>query len=429
MKPSYYIIKANSDPETLALYSTKTSSLILIPHETYTDMQDGNLDAEDESLLKELGFLVPDQKEEIEYMINMFENAQIPYVQAIFALNMDCNFACRYCFEGDSKTGIRMDKRVMEQGLRFIEDEIKKHDTKELMIGLYGGEPLLTPDLAKQLLFEANKICAKYGIKLKATMVTNGSLLKRALLKELIQLGLEKIRVTLDGPPEVHNYFRPFKNKKGSFEIILNNLRECIDLIPRLEIGGNYSKETYKKFPYLLDILLKEGLTPEKVEFIRFEPIINQPKGISIFKGGCSSINEPWVAEAALFLREEIMKRGYKTRKIEPIFCMVNNKRAFIIGTDGGIYKCPGFIGMEQFKIGNVFSGIKKTDVYGTGIWKNEKCSSCIYLPLCYGGCRYVAYLRYGTAKALDCQKPFFEKNLLRFIEQEIRFKKIGQKL
>ena len=431
MRPSFYIKKytTESAPETLTLYSTKTSALILIPFETYRAMQNGTLCAEDEALLKELGFLVPDQKAEIDYIINKFDRIQIPYVQVILTLNMDCNFACRYCFEGDTKTGVRMGKRVLEQSLRFIEDEIKKQDTKELLLGLYGGEPLLTPDLTKQVLFEASKICARNSIKLRTTMVTNGSLLKRDLLKELIQFGLQKIRVTIDGPPEVHNYFRPFKNKKGSFEIILKNLKECIDLIQRLEIGGNYSKETYREFPRLLDILLKEGLTPEKVEFIRFEPIINQPKGISIFKGGCSSINEPWVAEAGLFLREEIIKRGYKTRKIEPIFCMVNNKRAFIIGTDGGIYKCPGFIGIEQFKIGDVFSGVGRPDAYSPGIWKNEKCASCVYLPLCYGGCRYMAYLRHGTVKALDCQKTFFDKNLHRFIEQELRFKKIGQEL
>ncbi len=429
MWPSFYIVKyrSKSDPETLTLYSTKTSALILIPEETYTAMQNRtSLSAEDEALLKELGFLVPDQKAEIEHTINMFDKMQIPYVQVIVVLNMDCNFACRYCFEGDSKTGIYMDKEVMRQSMRFIEEQIKKSQTEELLLGLYGGEPLLSPDLAKQVLSSAKEICVKNGLKLRTTMVTNGSLLKRNLVKELTRLGLQKVRVTIDGPPEVHDHFRPFKNRKGSFRVILKNLKECVDIIQMLEIAGNYSRETYKRFPQLLDILLKEGLTPEKVQLVRFEPIINQPKGISLYKGGCSSINEPWVVEATLFLREEIIKRGYKTRKIEPIFCMVNNRRSFIIGTDGSIYKCPGFIGIDQFKIGDVFRGVVKPDVYKPGIWKNERCASCVYLPLCYGGCRYMSYLRHGSVEILDCQKPFFDKNLHKFIEQELRFKNIG---
>jgi len=130
------------------------------------------------------------------------------------------------------------------------------------------------------------------GAGFRASIVTNGSLLNRKMAQELSSLGLQKVRITLDGPPEIHNYFRPFKNGDESFDIILKNIKEGMDFIKRLEIAGNYSSSNYKEFPRLLDILLQEGITPDKVEIKRFEPIIKQPTGISIYKGGCSSINE-----------------------------------------------------------------------------------------------------------------------------------------
>lgn len=421
---SFYTKKYENkfDPETLILYSTKTSALIVIPNETFQRLEEGKLSPEDERLLTELGFLVEDREKEREYMINIFDLLETPYVETIFVLNRDCNFSCKYCFEANIKESVYMSQKVLNQSIEFINRELEK-GAKALLIGLYGGEPLLKPRLTKEVLVRAKELCEKFKIELKATLVTNGSLMKKELVKELTQLGLKKVRITLDGPPQIHNYFRPFKNGKESFHIILSNIKECASVLKELEVAGNYSKETYKEFPKLLDILLEEGLGPDRVASIRFEPIIKQPSGISIYKGGCSSINEAWVSEAALFLREQILKRGYKAKRIEPIFCMVNSKRSFVIDTDGSIYKCPGFLGIEKFKIGDVFQGVKDASPYNLNRWKNKECMSCVYLPLCYGGCRYMSYLRFGNLEKLDCQKPFFEKNLYKFIEQELRFK------
>ena len=386
-------------------------------------MEKGDLPSEEETTLKELGFLVQDQKEERDEIIGLYESIDIPYLQIILVLNLDCNLSCKYCFEGKEKSGLYMSARVLDGAMDFIKKELE-NGTSELLLSLYGGEPLLDPELVKDALKRAEDICMKLGIGFRASMVTNGSLLDRNMAQKLSALGIQKARITLDGPPEIHNHFRPFKNGAKSFGIILRNLKESIDLIKRIEIGGNYSKENYKKFPKLLDIFLKEGITPEKVEIIRFEPIIKQPTGISIYKGGCSSINEPWVGEASLFLREEILRRGYKTRRIEPVFCMVNNKRSFIINWDGGIYKCPGFLGIKEFQIGDVFDGVKGMEAYCPGRWKNERCACCIYLPLCFGGCRYMSYIRYGDLGKLDCQKPFFDNNLEAFIKQDLKYKK-----
>ncbi len=426
VKPSFYIKKqiSDTDPETLILYSTKTSALILIPKGLYEAMEEGSLSPDEEDTLKELGFMVEDQEQERDEIIGLYDSIDPPHLQIILVLNLDCNFSCRYCFEGNKKPGLYMSAHVLDRAMEFIKAELEKGRVSELLLALYGGEPLLSPGLTRDALTRAKEICTDMGIGFRASIVTNGSLLDKRMAKELSALGLQKARVTLDGPPEIHNHFRPFKNGAKSFDIILNNIKESIGFIKRLEIGGNYSRQNYKEFPRLLDILLQEGITPDKVEIIRFEPIIRQPSGISIYKGGCSSINEPWVAEAGLFLREEILKRGYRTRRIEPIFCLVNNKKSFIINMDGGLYKCPGFLGIKQFQIGDVFEGPNEPEAYNPNRWKNEKCASCIYLPLCFGGCRYISYIRYGDLSKLDCQKSFFDNNLEAFIKQDIRYKR-----
>ncbi len=90
---------------------------------------------------------------------------------------------------------------------------------------------------------------------------------------------------------------------------------------------------------------------------------------------------------------------------------------------DGALYKYPGFIGMEEFKCGDIKEGVTDyTGSYNLGIWKNEECTDCIYLPLCYGGCRYMTFLRDGNVKALDCQREYLDATLEEMIKQEIRY-------
>jgi len=81
-----------------------------------------------------------------------------------------------------------------------------------------------------------------------------------------------------------------------------------------------------------------------------------------------------------------------------PITCMVEMTDSYVANLDGVIYKCPGFIGKKDFEAGDLQTGVKDyRDSYRPGIWKNEDCARCEYLPLCLGGCRYMTFLRHGV--------------------------------
>jgi uncharacterized protein len=41
-------------------------------------------------------------------------------------------------------------------------------------------------------------------------------------------------------------------------------------------------------------------------------------------------------------------------------------------------------------------------------IW--EKCGDCPYVPICAGGCRFLAYLQTGRFDQIACEKRFFEQ-------------------
>ena len=410
----------------LLLFSTKKASKILIEKETYHAIKKGLLSPSDEALLSRLGFIVEDREAEKRAMLNFFDdaNSRDPVLNLIVVLNLDCNFSCIYCYEGDMKGKLYMSDKTAGGLIDFIKERFTE-DKKTLLIDFYGGEPLLSIGLIKSISGALKPFCERRGASYTFTLVTNGSLFTKRVAEQLVPLGLKRVKITLDGPAEIHNRYRPFKSGAGSFDTIIGNIKDTCDLV-KIGIGGNFEKNNYKKFPLLLDYLLREGLTPDRIPSVKFYPVIKRPAGDlspTDYKGGCMSVNEPWIVEAEAGLREEILRRGYKPPKLAPILCMVETADAYVVNFDGVIYKCPAFIGKEGFEVGDVQTGVKDySAIYKLGIWKNEDCARCEYLPLCFGGCRYMTFVRDGNIERLDCQKDYLDASLETLIKQDIKY-------
>jgi uncharacterized protein len=94
-----------------------------------------------------------------------------------------------------------------------------------------------------------------------------------------------------------------------------------------------------------------------------------------------------------------------------------------VVNYDGLIYKCPGFIGKKGFEVGDLETGVRDySSAYRLDIWKNEECAECEYLPLCFGGCRYMAFSRNGNMDSLDCKKEYLDASLETLVKQDIKY-------
>ncbi len=415
------------------LFSTKNASKVLVKEDTYKALKEGVTPAEKQALLSKLGMVVPDPVQEKRDVLTFFDryNQRNREVNITAVVNMACNFACPYCYEGKRKGSLYMSPEIAESLVSFARKTFSE-SKKSLLVDFYGGEPLLSVDLIKSISTELKLVAEQRDGSYRFTLVTNGSLFKRSVAQELVPLGLDTARITLDGPAEVHNRYRPFRSGRGSFDTIIRNIKDTCDLV-KVIIGGNYERDNYRRFPLLLDFLLAEGLTPGKIAGIKFDPVNRRPEGdagLVDYDGGCRSINEPWLAEASTFLREEILKRGYATPKAGPILCMVEQKDSFVVSYDGTIYKCPAFLGREEFTVGNVHTGIDEyAESHKLDNWKNEECAACAYLPLCYGGCRYATFAQGGALSTLDCKKEYFDACLEGMVNQDVRYRSMGKDL
>jgi uncharacterized protein len=430
MQLSRYIktFRWEETPDTLLVYSTRKASIALIPKKILSSIENNTLSPEEEAPLLKLGIIVPDREDEKREMLSMLDvlNSKNRSLNISVIINLACNFNCVYCYEGSLKGSHYMTADTADLLINFIKERFTANKNF-INLDFYGGEPLLSVDLIKRISEPLKSFASDGGASYTFSLVTNGSLFTRRVAEELVRYGLTAARITIDGDKKTHNRYRPFKTGAGSFDKIIANIKETCDLV-RIGMGGNFDRGTYERFPLLLDYLEKEGLSPGKVCEVRFGPVAKRPEedtSPADYTDWCLSVNEPWVLKAGEMLREEILRRGYNTPKLMPMPCQVEITDSYVVNYDGGIYKCPALVGRKGFEIGHLGDGVDDYgDAYKLGLWKNDECMDCEYLPLCFGGCRYMAYVRDGHINNTDCKRRHYDASLEAMIRQDIKYRK-----
>jgi uncharacterized protein len=418
-------------PDYLILYSTRRAAVLRVPEKTMQQIDEGTLPEVYREALVRYGILVPDLAREREELLGRFDeaNRKSRRFTAIVVLNLDCNLACGYCFEEGVRGKSAMSAETADRLVEMIEREHIAMGRK-VSLDFYGGEPLLSVELIRSISQRLRKSCVENGLPFEFSLVTNGTLLTRPLALELAGLGMKGAKITLDGPREVHNLSRPYVSGNGSFDTIVANIQQVWNII-EVQVGGNFTRENYREFPRLLDHLLAVGITPDKVKTVQFNQVTGRVGNgvIPDYSSTCNCTDEEWVCEATVFLRDEILRRGFPTSKPGPVGCMVEFANDLVVNVDGAIYKCPAFVGREGFAVGSLRSGIINSgSVYNQGCWKIEECLECAYLPQCFGGCCFLRYLRDGDITGVDCWKGFLDAILEQCILQDLKYRPVHKK-
>jgi uncharacterized protein len=94
-----------------------------------------------------------------------------------------------------------------------------------------------------------------------------------------------------------------------------------------------------------------------------------------------------------------------------------------VVNHDGMIYKCPAFIGCDGLEIGDLKTGVRDySESYRMDIWKNDECLDCAYLPLCFGGCRFLKMMQSGAIDGVECRRDYLNASLESFLLQDLTY-------
>lgn len=145
-----------------------------------------------------------------EYRRQLWEHPQLRFL--FFEMTDQCNLSCLHC--GSSCTGINhtyLEYDLIERVMKSVAD---RYDSRNIMICITGGEPMLHPDI-----YETVKLAHDYGFPIG--MTSNGTLINDDGAKALAYAGLDTIAVSLDGIEETHDAFR---QSPGSFKRAMNGV-------------------------------------------------------------------------------------------------------------------------------------------------------------------------------------------------------------
>src|SRR5688572_12976918 len=369
---------------------------------------------------------------------------------------LQCNFACDYCFQGDhgdyNKFAEKMSLESAQRVVAWIEQRMDEVRPTKFVLTLFGGEPLLNLPVAYYLAEQCQRLCEARGISQGLSLITNGLLLTRDVVERLNQYGLYGVKITLDGDRDTHNRMRPLRGRQGTFDKIVENVRQVANLVP-ITIGGNFDETSVDSYPALLDFLREQEFA-DKVVKINFKPVIKAPvaatpKGMipltvvgdagKPLGGTCmtsagagsptgSSVCDSchFLDEKMSFLRAETRKRGFPTPDgIHMGPCEIHRRHAHTIGPDGSVYACPGFTGSKTESTGHI-DGREET-------WRlaaaerferlsplKDECGDCSYIPVCGGGCSVAAHTELADMHEPSCHKTAFQTAVIGLAERTV---------
>jgi len=325
----------------------------------------------------------------------------------------DCNLRCGYCFAGTGDFGHSrglMSKEVAERAVEFIIENSGPRINSE--IDFFGGEPLMNMDTVRHAVAYVRRRETETGKKFKLTLTTNGVLLNDEITQYLNDNNISLV-LSLDGRREVHDRIRPFANGKGSYDMVLNNVTKAI---ASRNDQNYYLRGTFTacNLDFATDVLdmADQGCTQLSVE-----PVVSKDSRYALTEEHLPKLFAEYDKLAAIYLERKRSGNGFDffhfNLDINNGPCVAKRLSGcgagheyFAVTPEGDLYPCHQFVGREEFLLGNVFEGVKNTNLpqkfRKTHVLTKEECRGCWARYYCGGGCHANAELFNGTI-----EKPY----------------------
>ena len=320
-----------------------------------------------------------------------------------------CNLNCSYCFASQGKYHGERALMSFEVGKRALDFLIENSGTRRnLEVDFFGGEPSLNFEVVKKLVEYAREVEGKHGKNFRFTYTTNGMILTDEMI-DFVNRECHNVVLSLDGRKEVNDHFRRDYLGRGSYDTIVPNFQK---LVASRGGKGYYVRGTFthNNVDFTNDIFHMADLGFTELSM---EPVVCPP-------GDPYALTEedmPIICEQYEILAKEMMKRKKEGRPFTFYHYMLDLKNGPCIykritgcgsGTEymavtpwGELFPCHQFVGDEKYSLGNVFEGVKNTEVQdgfrSCNSYSREKCRDCWARLYCSGGCAANAYHATGS--------------------------------
>jgi uncharacterized protein len=429
MKVSYYNIFFPFEGNYI-LFNTLGGSIFVVDSEIkeFLEKDEISLLSEDyRDLFTTHGIIVEDKLNEQNAYKLVYERSKYNTISTILHVitTYSCNLACIYCYEGKGEVEHKaMDEEIANCAIRFIKNLTENNQSQSVAIELFGGEPLLNMPINLLIAKELNKWCEETSRHFSINAITNGTLSTEENVEALAQYQ-SSFLVTVDGPKEIHDQRRIYKNGKGTFDHIMEGLYRVRDSDLGLMIRINVDETNKDHIVSFFEFLKEEGLDNA---IISIKPVFNTSPA-------CLSYNYCMPDSEGLKIVNDLysVARSMNFRTEDPVrpspqgACSAQKVSYFTIDPFLRLFKCailPPYeknaVGTVNMEDGTPHFNYVNIDFLSRDPMMIEPCNTCKLVPICRGGCPVEIYETYGTTHAYVCRKPGFyetmKENLIRFV-------------
>ena len=182
----------------------------------------------------------------------------------------DCNLACKYCFAEEGEYHGRRALMSFEVGKKALDFLIANSgNRRNLEVDFFGGEPLMNWQVVKDLVAYGREQEKIHDKNFRFTVTTNGVLLNDEI-QEFINQEMDNVVLSLDGRKEVNDHMRPFRNGKGSYDLIVPKFQKLAESRDQQKyyIRGTFTREN---LDFSKDVLHFADLGFEQISI---EPVV-----------------------------------------------------------------------------------------------------------------------------------------------------------
>jgi uncharacterized protein len=339
--------------------------------------------------------------------------ADFPLQALVLNITNQCNLACAYCYEfGADKIATPAGKpkyMTLDTARASVDLLIAEAAARSAVhITFFGGETLMNFKLLQGIVDYADGATRAAGKAITYSLTTNATLLTPAIIDFLSEHRIG-VTVSMDGPAEIQDRHRVYKNGKGSYAVVEPRLRALI--------AGHRTRAVTAR------VTLTEGVTDviriyrhlkDELGFheVGFAPVTNSGDrdyaidgdGMDEVLAQFRALADEWLEYA---LRGEMHGFTNVSETIGELIQGVNKSHPcgaalglMGVSPSGDLSPCHRFTDADTHSMGHVSSGIdrgKQQDFLARGhVGAKYDCQSCWARPLCAGGCHHEAFVRYG---------------------------------
>ncbi len=336
--------------------------------------------------------------------MDAFKNRPLVVKALCLHIAHDCNLACRYCFAEEGEYHGRRALMSFDIGKKALDFLIENSGSRRnLEVDFFGGEPLMNWKVVEELVHYGREQEKLHDKHFRFTVTTNGVLLNDEIM-EFCNKEMDNVVLSVDGRKEVHDFMRPFRNGKSSYDLIIPKFQKFAESRnqDKYYVRGTF---THYNLDFASDVLHLADLGFKQISV---EPVVAAPEeDYAIHEEDLPIIFEQYDILAKEMIKREKEGRGFNFFHFMIDLtggpCVYKRLSGCGSGTEylavtpwGDLYPCHQFVGNEDFILGNVDKGVVRNDITdefkNCNVYSKKECSDCFARFYCSGGCAANAY-------------------------------------